>query len=109
MTEGDATGTTSYSYTPEGWIAGRGFSMGGTTYAIGYSHDAMGHITGVHYPDGNQASYTYTEGVVSGVSLTLGGTVVNGATAITYHPMDLVMAAWTSANDLGNTLRLLCK
>jgi len=100
----DATGATSYSYTPEGWIAGRGFSMGGTTYAIGYSHDAMGHITGVHYPDGNQASYAYVEGAVSGVSLTVGGSVVNGATAITYRPMDLAMASWMSSNGLSNTM-----
>ncbi len=67
-------------------MAGRGFSMGGTTYAIGYSHDAMGHISTVNYPDGNQANYTLTDGVVSGVSLTVGGTVLNGATAITYRP-----------------------
>ena len=102
--DSDATGATSYSYTPEGWIAGRGFSMGGTTYAIGYSHDAMGHISTVNYPDGNQADYTYAEGVVSGVSLTVGGSTVNGASAITYRPADQAMSAWTSSNGLSNTL-----
>lgn len=102
--EGDATGTTSYSYTPEGWIAGRGFSISGTTYALGYGFDAVGHVTSVNYPDGNQATYTYTNGVVSGVSLNVGGSAVNGATAITYRPMDLAMASWTSSNGLSNTL-----
>ena len=102
--DSDATGATSYSYTPEGWIAGRGFSMGGTTYAIGYSHDAMGHLSTVNYPDGNQANYAYVEGVVSGVSLTVGGSVVSGASAIIYRPGDLAMAAWTSSNGLSNTL-----
>lgn len=85
-------------------MAGRGFSMGGTTYAIGYSHDAMGHLTTVNYPDGNQANYTFTDGVVSGVSLTVGGSVVNGATAITYRPADSAMATWTSSNGLSNTM-----
>jgi RHS repeat-associated core domain len=102
--DSDATGATSYSYTPEGWIAGRGFTIGSTTYALGYGHDALGHVSTVNYPDGNQANYTYTAGVVSGVSLTLGGTVVNGATAITYRPGDLAMAGWTSSNGLVNTL-----
>jgi len=102
--DADATGATSYSYTPEGWIAGRGFTLGSTTYALGYSHDAMGHVSAVNYPDGNQASYTYTDGVVSGVSLTLGSTAVNGATAITYRPGDRAMAGWTSSNGLVNTL-----
>lgn len=102
--DGDATGATSYSYTPEGWIAGRGFTMGGTTYALGYSHDSVGHITTVNYPDGNQANYAYTNGVVSGLTLTMGSTTVNGATIITYQPMNLAMAGWTSSNGLVTTL-----
>jgi len=102
--DGDATGATSYSYTPEGWIAGRGFTIGSTTYALGYSHDSVGHITVVNYPDGNQASYGYTNGVVSGVSLTVGGKAVNGATSITYQPMNLGMASWTSSNGLINSM-----
>lgn len=102
--DGDATGATSYSYTPEGWIAGRGFTIGSTTYALGYSHDSVGHVTTVNYPDGNQANYTYTNGVVSGLTLTMAGTTVNGATSITYQPMNLGMASWTSSNGLVNTM-----
>lgn len=101
--DSDASGSTSYSYTPEGWVAGRGFSMGSTTYAIGYSHDAMGHVSVVNYPDGNKANYTYTDGDVSAVTLTIGSATVNGATAITYRPMDMAMATWTSSNGLVNT------
>ncbi|WP_172969547.1 RHS repeat protein [Rhodanobacter sp. T12-5] len=103
-TDSDAMGATSYSYTPEGRVAGRGFAMSGTTYALGYAYDAMGHVATVTYPDGNQANYTYAEGVVSGVSLKIGGSVVNGATAIAYRPGDLAMATWTSGNGLVNTL-----
>jgi len=102
--DSDATGATSYVYTPEGWIAGRGFTLGSTTYALGYSHDSVGHITTVNYPDGNHANYAYTDGVVSSLTLTMGSTTVNGATAITYRPMNLGMASWTSSNGLVNTM-----
>jgi len=102
--DSDANGVTSYSYTPEGWIAGRGFTIGSTTYALGYAYDAVGHVTTVNYPDGNQANYTYTNGVVSGLTLTMAGTTINGATAISYQPMNLGMASWTSSNGLVNTM-----
>ena len=102
--DSNATGTTSYAYTPEGWMAGRGFSISGTTYGLGYSYYAEGKIASVNYPDNNQANYTYTNGVVSNVSLKVGSTVVNGATAITYQPMNMGMSTWTSSNGLTNTM-----
>jgi RHS repeat-associated protein len=100
----DATGTTSYSYSPEGWLTGRGFSIGGTTYSLGYSYNALGQVAGVVYPDGNQAIYSYTQGVVSGITLNIGGTNVTGASAITYRPMNAGMSSWTSSNGVVNTL-----
>jgi RHS repeat-associated protein len=100
----DATGTTSYSYSPEGWLTGRGFSIGGTTYSLGYGYNALGQVASVVYPDGNQAIYGYTRGVVSGVTLDVGGTNVTGASAITYRPMNAGMSGWTSSNGLVNTL-----
>lgn len=100
----DTTGTTSYSYSPEGWITGRGFSISGTTYALGYGYNALGQVVSVVYPDGNQAIYSYTRGVVSGLTLTVGGANVTGASAITYQPMDAGMHGWTSGNGLVNTL-----
>lgn len=103
--DSDAIGATSYSYTPEGWIGGRGFTMGSATYALGFNYDAMGRVTVVNYPDSNQAIYAYTNGVVSGVSLKIGSaSPINGASAITYRPMDMAMSAWTSSNGLTNTL-----
>ena len=100
----DSTGSTSYSYTPEGWTAGRGFSIAGATYALGYNYDAVGHVTAVSYPDGNQAIYTYTDGVVSGVQVNVGGNVANAATSITYLPGNNAMTQWTSSNGVANTL-----
>lgn len=58
----------------------------------------------VGYPDGNQATYAYTRGVVSGVTLTVGGNAVTGASAIGYRAGDLAMASWTSSNGLAATL-----
>jgi hypothetical protein len=42
--------------------------------------------------------------VVSGVTLTVNGATVSGASAITYRPGDQVMSGWTSSNGLTNTL-----
>jgi len=100
----DANGTTSYTYTPEGWIAGRGFSIGGTTYALGYGYDSVGHVASVVYPDGNSATYSYTNGAVSGVTVTAGGTTTSAASTVIYRPNDIAMASWTSSNGLVNTL-----
>ncbi|AGG88545.1 RHS repeat domain-containing protein [Rhodanobacter denitrificans] len=100
----DATGTTSYSYTSEGQVAGRGFSISGTTYALGYSYDNVGRVATVVYPDGNRANYSYANGLVSGVTFTMGTTTANVATAVGYHPGSQAMASWTSSNGLTNTL-----
>lgn len=100
----DATGTTSYSYTSEGQIAGRGFSISGTTYALGYSYDSVGRVAAVVYPDGNRANYSYANGVVSGVTFTIGTTTSNIATGVAYQPGTQSMASWTSSNGLTNTL-----
>ncbi len=85
-------------------MAGRGFSVGGTTYALGFSYGPTGRLAVIHYPDGNQAAYTYANGVVASVGLTVNGTAVNGATGITYRPANRAMSAWTSSNGLTNTL-----
>jgi len=50
----------------------------------------------VNYPDGNQAIYTYANGVVASVAYKIGGTTVSGASAMTYRPMDAAMSTWTS-------------
>lgn len=100
----DASGTTSYSYTREGWLAGRGFSIGGASYALGYGYSPLGQVTAVIYPDGNQALYAYTNGVVSAVQVKIGNTTSYAATGINYRPNDLAMVQWTSSNGLVNAL-----
>lgn len=100
----DATGTTSYSYSPEGWITGRGFSINGATYALGYGYNALGQVASIVYPDGNQVIYSYTRGVVSGVTLNVGGSTITGASGITYEPTNAGMSSWSSSNGIANSL-----
>lgn len=94
-----------YSYSPEGWITGRSFSIsGGPTYGLGYAYDNMGHLAVVDYPDGNQALYDYTDGAVADVRMKVGTYSITGVSGITYRPMDLAMSNWTSYNGLNNTI-----
>jgi YD repeat-containing protein len=97
-TVSDGTGTPAYSYTPEGWVSGRGFTVGSTSYTLNYSYDAEGHVSAVLYPDDNQASYSYTDGVVPGVTLTMNGKCDHVSLG------DLAMSGCTSSNGLTNTL-----
>jgi len=99
----DATGITTYGYSPEGWLIGRGFSIGSTAYSFGYGYDAFGQRTTVAYPDGNQAIYTYTRGVVSAVQMKINGVVSNVATSITYQPGDANLNQWAAANGITTT------
>lgn len=100
----DATGATSYSYTPEGEIAGRGFSIAGTTYGLGYAYDGQGRLSAVVYPDGNQLNYAYAYGQLSGATLTANGETSAVASAVTYRGGDGAFTGWTSSNGLTNTL-----
>ena len=94
-----------YSYSPEGWVTGRSFSIsGGPTYGLGYAYDNVGHLAVVDYPDGNQALYDYTDGAVADVRMKVGTYNITGVSGITYRPMDLAMSNWTSYNGLTNTI-----
>lgn len=100
----DATGRASYSYSPEGWVTNRSFGVNGANYALGYSYNALGQVTTLVYPDGNQALYTYTNGVVSSISLNIGGTLTTGYSQVTYQPQDGAMASWVGSNGLTTSL-----
>jgi RHS repeat-associated protein len=58
----------------------------------------------VYYPDGNQVLYTYTNGVVSSITLNIGGTLKTGYSQITYQPLDQAMASWVGSNGLTTSL-----
>lgn len=101
--DSDATGSTAYNYTPEGWIAVRGFLISGTGYSLNYGYDNMGHLATVTYPDGHQALYSYSNGAVSGITFTIGSTQLTAASGVTWAPMDHGLASWTASNGLSNT------
>lgn len=96
----DATGTTSYSYTPQGEAAGRGFSVGGTTYALGYGYDVAGRLSSVVYPDGNKVIYSYANGRVSEIVASVDGVTIPVASDVAYRPGDRLLSGWTSGNGL---------
>jgi len=99
----DPTGTSSFSYSPQGWIVGRGFSMGGTSYSIGYGYNNLGQLASIAYPDGNTATYGYTNGVVTSVLLNVAGVSHNVASGISYAAGDGQMSQWTAGNGLTTT------
>jgi RHS repeat-associated protein len=103
-TAADASGHVGYSYTPEGWISNRTFTIGSVSYSVGYAYNSTGDVAAVIYPDGNQAIYNYTNGVVSSVSLNIGGVGKTAASQITYQPMDSAMASWVGSNGLTTSL-----
>ncbi|WP_158628908.1 RHS repeat protein [Dyella choica] len=103
-TAADASGQVGYSYTPEGWVSNRSFTIGSVNYSVGYTYNATGDVAAVIYPDGNQAIYNYTNGVVSSVSLNVGGKGMTAASQITYQPRDVAMASWVGSNGLSTLL-----
>lgn len=100
----DASTLTSYTYTPEGWITARGFTVNSVSYTVTYSYNAIGQATAIGYPGAIQALYTYTNGVVSAVQANIGGTLSNVATNIVYRPGDARMSQWTSSNGIVNSM-----
>lgn len=109
---GDPTGAISYSYTPEGWVSERTFSVGpgffspdpSVSYTLNYNYDSVGHISAVVYPDQSRVMYRYAQGVVDSVTLKQGSILSTLASNITYRPGNLGMTSWTSSNGLLNTL-----
>ncbi len=99
----DGGGVVTYNYSPEGWVTARGFAMGSTNYALGYSYNALGQVTSIAYPDGNQALYSYINGTVSSVGAKINGVVYTVVGGVGYQPGNRGMATWISSNGLTNS------
>lgn len=99
----DPTGTTSYTYAPQGWVVGRGVSIGGVSYSIGNGYNNLGQLTSVVYPDGNIATYSYSNGDVTSVQMTIGGTSHSVVSSITYTAGDDQVVQWMAGNNLVTT------
>lgn len=102
--DSNGAGSVTYTYLPQGMVTNRTLNVGGTVYSLSYGYDRQGRLATLSYPDGNQATYSYTQGVVSGVSMQIGANAVTMASGISYRPFDLALSGWTANNGLTNSL-----
>ncbi|WP_430389998.1 RHS repeat-associated core domain-containing protein [Dyella sp. 20L07] len=100
----DAQSTVSYVYAPQGWVTNRTYTVGTASYSVGYAYNNLGQPSVITYPDGAQATYTYTNGVISNVQLATGGAPVSVASSISYTAGNAGVSSWTASNGLGTTL-----
>ncbi len=61
-TQTDAGGTMKFGYTKIGQVATATRTLDGSSFTQGFTYDLLGRVTTLTYPDGSQASYTYTDG-----------------------------------------------
>ncbi|MBS0192885.1 MAG: RHS repeat protein [Proteobacteria bacterium] len=90
------------AYTPEGWVSSQSSTVAGSTYNTTYTHDNMGRVTGLTYPNGVVANYAYTGGKLSIATVTINGVTSNVASGLSYQPYAGV-AGWTYGNGLART------
>lgn len=71
----DPSGTTSYTYTPQGWISGQSVTPTGFAgHNLSYSYDGVGRVVGMDYDSGLHLAYAYSAGRIATVSATIQGT-----------------------------------
>ena len=71
----DSSGSTSWSYDPQGRVLSRQQSMGAISKSVAYSYDLHGRLQALSLPSGNIIGYGYTDGQLTSLAL-------NGATPI---------------------------
>ena len=64
----DPSGTTAWTFAPQGRVASRAQSAGGVTLTTSYAW-ANGRLTGMTTPSGQQLAYTWTNGRISAIAL----------------------------------------
>jgi RHS repeat-associated protein len=102
----DASGSLSYTYTPEGWLASsfQTYTAGGETHFT-YTYDAIGRVLiARNVVTNTETQYTYnTYGQLSAVKVKLAtGAIANVATNLSYEPMG-PLKGWTTGNGLSRT------
>lgn len=65
----DGSGSTSWTYTPQGRVATRTQVMGTMTKTVSYVYDTSGRLQSLTLPSGAIVTYGYTQGRVSGVAV----------------------------------------
>jgi len=95
----DASGTTSYEYTPKGQVKKETKVIDSKTYITQYNYDQNGNLKTMTYPSGKVITYNYSND--RAVSVLNGAT--NLASSITYKPFG-GMASLTYGNGLTGTI-----
>lgn len=89
----DNSGSTSWTYTPQGRVATRSQITSGLTRYVGYGYDSAGRLSTLSYPSGVVISYGYTAGKLT--SVTSGSeTILSG---VLYDPFG-PLRGWTWGN-----------
>jgi len=97
----DPSGSVTYTYTATGQIASQVTQYaGGGTANFSFTYDKLDRISTVlNVLSGVRTNYTYSNGRLSGVTVTIAGVTKNVATGMTYEPLGPV-ANWTYGNGL---------
>ncbi len=95
----DASGTTTYEYTPKGQVKKETKVIDTVTYVTQYTYDQNGNLKTMTYPSGKVITYNYTND--RAVSVLNGA--ANLASSITYKPFG-GMNAITYGNGLSGTI-----
>lgn len=84
----DGSGTTTYSYTQDGQLAGQSSTIAGATYNVAWQYDVRGRVSKILYGDGTAILYSY-DGLnrVSLVQAVIQGGTTPIASNITYEPL----------------------
>ncbi|HMN46057.1 MAG TPA: DNRLRE domain-containing protein [Povalibacter sp.] len=91
----DNSGSTHWSYDPQGRVLSRQQTMGAITRTLGYSYDSAGRLQTLTLPSGNTIQYGYANGKV--VSLTLNGSTPLLSNVL-YQPFGPI-AGWRWGNS----------
>ncbi len=66
----DEAGITRYTYNALGRLTQKSQTIGALTQTLGYDYDTQGRLTKLTYPSGRAVNYSYTQGKLTGLSVT---------------------------------------
>jgi RHS repeat-associated protein len=102
----DPSGQTTFSYTAAGELAQQVATIGGVSYATGYTYDAAGHLVGMSYPSGAvNLGFGYDAyGRLNTVSSNLSGNWATLASSFIYQPASASPYGWVYGNGRGRAI-----
>ncbi len=91
----DNSGSTSWTYDPQGRVLSRQQTMGSIMKTLGYSYDSAGRLHTLSLPSGNTITYGYTEGKLTSLTLNGSTTILSN---VLYEPFGPTRG-WTWGNN----------